>query len=618
MKERIITISIFVAVIATSVYFGFHRLESYSGVDEPLWSYDRVPQFWDAIQSMKWKYTALCDKPGVTLAAISGIGLHWVSGDPAKLGDLRYAPKSPQDLQALRSLYFDLRLPVYLFTLAMLPIFYWLIKKLLGKNIARSSIIFIGLSPVLLGISLMINADAVLWSLIPLALLSFLVYQKENNRNFLYLSGFLLGLALIDKYIANILFLFFFGLIFLKYIFEGETRGAEKYFKKAFADFGLLILVSAVTIFVFFPAVWVKPKILLDVTIYSKAFYRTWRIFFALLLLAAADTYLLKSKIISMICDPIRTRKNWLRGAVYAIALALMAFVFVNTYSGMKFFDFQPVFNFPTLELKQINARFGEPLIIMLSSFYPFLFSLIPAAAILFVLAVVRSGVRRMGKDESLPVFCLLLFILFYYLGSAASGVSPTPRYQIVLYPVASIIAAIGLGHLLDMKSLKKYFSSVRSHLAVLLILFAVSIWSLVSIRPFYLSYTSDLLPKQDILDLRNMGDGSWESAQYLNGLPDAKNIKVWADEGGVCEAFVGACSDTLKPDQLNTSFDYFVVSAGREAKSVHMAQTRLTKLNGAIEVGSLYSETNPYQFQLNVGGRSGNFVKVMKADSLP
>ena len=618
MKERIITVLIFLAIVAASFYFGFHRLESYSGVDEPLWSYGRVPQFWNAIQKMKWKSTTLCDKPGVTLAAISGIGLNWVNGDPTKLGDLRYAPKTPQDLQALRGLYFDLRLPVYLFTLAMLPVFYWLIKRLLGKQIARASIIFIGLSPVLLGISLMINADAVLWSLIPLALLSFLIYQKENNRNFLYLSGFLLGLALIDKYIANILFLFFFGLIFLKYIFEDDARGAEKYFKKAFADFGLLILVSSVTIFAFFPAVWVKPKILLDVTIYSKAFYKTWRIFFALLILAAADTYLLKSKIIGLICNPIRARKNWLRGAVYAIALALMAFVLLNTYSGMKFFDFQPVFNFPTLELKQINARFGEPLIIMLSSFYPLLFSLIPVAAILFVFAVVRSFARRMEKNESLQVFYLLMFILFYYLGSAASGVSPTPRYQIVLYPVASIIAAIGLSHFLDMKSLKKYFSSARSRAAVLLILFAVSIWSLFSIKPFYLSYTSDLLPKQDILDLRNMGDGSWEAAQYLNSLPDAKNIKVWADEGGVCEAFMGACSDTLKPNQLNTNFDYFVVSAGREAKSIRMAQTRLTKLNGAIEVGSLYSETNPCKFKLNVGGRSGNFVKVMKADSLP
>lgn len=538
----------------------------------------------------------------------------WRSDEARRLA--LHAQDSRQ-LQALHSLYFDLRLPVFLFTLAILPVFYWLIKRLLGKRIARSSIIFIGLSPVLLGISLMINADAVLWSLLPLTLLSFLVYQKENNRNFLYLSGFLLGMTLIDKYIANILFPFFFGLIFLKYIFEGDARGAEKYFKKAFADFGLLVLVSAATIFVFFPAVWVKPKTLLDVTIYSKAFYKTWRLFFALVFASAADTYLLKSKILGTICDLIRGRKNWLLGAVYAIALALMAFVLVNTYSGMKFFDFQPVFNFPTLELKQINARFGEPLIILLSSFYPLLFSLIPVVAILFVFSVVRSAARRMEKSKSMYVFYLLLFILFYYLGSAASGVSPTPRYQIVLYPVASIIAAIGLGHLLDRKSLKKYFSSARAYAAVLLILIAASVWPLISIKPFFLSYASDLLPKKYVLDLRNMGDGSWEAAQYLNSLPDAKNLKVWADEGGVCEAFMGACSDTLKPDQMNTKFDYFVVSAGREAKSIRMGETRFTKLNGSIPISNLYSKENPPEFEFEIGGRSDNFVKVIKAGSL-
>ena len=227
-------------------------------------------------------------------------------------------------------------------------------------------------------------------------------------------------MTLIDKYIANILFPFFFGLIFLKYIFEGDARGAEKYFKKAFADFGLLILVSAATIFVFFPAVWVKPKTLLDVTIYSKAFYKTWRLFFALVFASAADTYLLKSKILGTICDLIRGRKNWLLGAVYAIALALMAFVLVNTYSGMKFFDFQPVFNFPTLELKQINARFGEPLIILLSSFYPLLFSLIPVVAILFVFC--RGAIRRAPNGKKQVDVCFLSSPVHSFLLPRISG----------------------------------------------------------------------------------------------------------------------------------------------------------------------------------------------------
>lgn len=617
MKKKIVTVLFFFAIIITNFYFGFHRLENFSGVDEPLWAYDRVPQFWNAVQKMKWKSTTLCDKPGITLALISGAGLPFFHENPENLGELRYAPKTPEQLQTLKNLYFDLRLPVYLFALSMLGAFYLLIKRLLGNNIARASIVFIGLSPILLGISLMINTDAILWSLLPLTLLSFLVYQKENSRKFLYLSGFLLGLTLIDKYIGNILFPFFLGLIIFKYILDDGAPRAEDYFKKAFIDYGLLILVCAATIFVFFPNAWVKPKTLLDVTIFSKAFHHTWRVFFALVIFLAADTYLLKSKVLGMLGGQLRRHKQWLFGAIYATAFILIAFVLVNTFSGMKFFDFQPVFNFPTLELKSINLRFGEPLVIMLSSFFPLIFSLIPAVAILFLFAIVRFGTTRMKNKYSTYVFYLLLFILFYYLGSAASGVSPTVRYQIVLYPIASIIAAIGLNHLIHLESLKKYLSPARSFFVILVLLFATSVYSLKSIRPFYLSYASDLLPKKYVLDLRDMGDGSWEAAQYLNKLPDAKNLKVWSDKGGVCEAFVGNCSDSLKQSELKTEFDYFVITAGRKAKSVRMGAERFAKFNGSIGINELYSDTNAYAFRLDIDGRNGNFVKVIKAETI-
>lgn len=618
MKERIITILLFLIIIASSFYFGFHRLESFSGVDEPLWAYGRVPQFWNAIHDMRWKSTTLCDKPGVTLAAISGIGLPWVNGDPENLAQLRYAPKTSQELQTLTNLYFDLRLPIFLFALGMLFAFYLLIKRLLGKNIARASVVFMGLSPILLGISLMINADAILWSLLPMALLSFLIYQKEDNRKFLYLCGFILGLALIDKYVANVLFPFFFGLILLKYILDDENHKAENYFKKAFADFGLLLLVCAATIFVFFPAAWVKLKTLLDVTIFSKAFSSTWKPFFALALLSAADAYFLKGKVLGALCGWVRARRRWLFGFIFTAALALVAFVLVNTYSGMKIFDFQPVFAFQSTDLALINAHFGGELVIILSSFYPLIFSLIPVVAILFIFALVRSaGKAGMKTNESRQVFYLLVFILFYYVGSAIEGVSPTVRYQIVVYPFASIIAAIGLRQLLGLGRLKRYFSSAYSFPAILLLLVAAPAFSLKPIKPFYLSYASDLLPKQYVLDLRDMGDGSWEAAQYLNSLPDAKNIKVWSDKGGVCEAFVGTCSDSLKQSHLNTNFDYFVITAGREAKSLFMISKRQVALNGSLKIDQLYLQNNPYDFSINIDDRSGNFVQVIKADKI-
>ncbi|MDD3486847.1 MAG: glycosyltransferase family 39 protein [Candidatus Moranbacteria bacterium] len=616
MKERIITAILFLVVVGTSFGFGFHRLGSFSGVDEPLWVYDRVPNFWKAIGKMKWKKTALCDKPGIVLDAVSGAGLLFADGNPKEIGSWRYKPKTEEQLQAINSLYFHLRLPVFLFVLAMLVPLYALVKRWLGKPVARPSLVFIGLSPVLLGISLMVNTDALLWGLLSMSLLSFFVYQKENSRKFLCLSGFLLGLALIDKFVANILFPFFFGMIFLEYIF-GKEKDA-RYFKKSMVDFGILLLVSIATIAAFFPAAWVKPEMVLETTIFSKAFHKTWIPFFTIVALAAADAFFFRSWVSKGLGGWIRKHRKWLSATIFTAVFALVAFVFLNTYSGMKVFDFQPVFDFPSLELKDINLRFSEPLVILLSSFFPLLFSLTPLVLFFFIWAVIQAAREKLGKTEARGVLYVLVFILFYYAGSAMSGVAPTPRYQIVLYPLVSIVAAIGLAHFASTEKLKKYFVSKWAFPALLLALAAVSVWPLCSIEPHYLAYASDLLPGKYVTGLRNMGSGNWEAAQYLNSLPDAKNLKIWSDQGGVCEAFVGTCVDNLKPKNLETKFDYFVVSAGRKSKSVRRGNQieNPAEFNGSLGVNDLYDEENPYVFRLDIGGRSGNFVKVIKAEN--
>ena len=69
----------------------------------------------------------------------------------------------------------------------------------------------------------------------------------------------------------------------------------------------------------------------------------------------------------------------------------------------------------------------------------------------------------------------------------------------------------------------------------------ALNVISILMISPFYFSYTNNLLPKTYIIN-GAWGYGGYEAAQYLNNLPDAKNITVWVDVYGVCEFFVGKC----------------------------------------------------------------------------
>lgn len=615
-KQNLLAVLVFLAIFSANFYFGYSRLKTFSGIDEPLWSYGRVPTFWEKLAKGKLKSTTICDKPGITLALVSGVGLPFAPENPKKIEDLRYQPKSQADLQKINDLYFFLRLPVFLFSFLILPLFYFFTKRLLSKRTALLGVLLIGTSPILLGISLMINTDAIAWSLLPLTLLTFLIYQKENNRKFLYLTGFLLGLTLLDKYIANILFPFFFGLIFLKYILDDKTSLKQVYLKKALIDFGILILITCLTIFVFFPAAWIKPKTILDVTILSKAFYKTWPAFFAIVGLICLDVFFLKNLFCKKLLDFFNSHKKWFVHGIYFASLIFIFFVLINVFGSMLFFDFQPFFNSPSPALALINLRIGEFNGIFLSSFYPLLFGLAPIAAIFFLYAIITLAFSKKETSEKIFVAHILFFILFYYLGSALCKVSPTVRYQIVLFPLASIIAAVGIEHCLNLKKISKYFSDTGFAI-LLLVIFLASLFSLKSIDPYFLSYASNFLPKKYVLNFRDMGDGSWQAAQYLNSLPDAKNLKVWSDKGGVCEAFVGTCSDTLKRNKnADVAFDYFVITAGRKEKSLHTGVTNSSTLND-IAIEKLYADSIESQFRINIDDRSGNYVKVINATAL-
>ncbi|MFZ2226468.1 MAG: glycosyltransferase family 39 protein, partial [Candidatus Moraniibacteriota bacterium] len=268
MRKNTLHICIILLVITANLFFGLPRIAQYTAGDETLWSYDRVPKFWRSVAKANWRGTNLCDKPGITLAMISGAGLPFIP-DPRDYEKITRLPKTSEQLNAINKIYFSLRLPVYLFGLLSLFFFYFLLKRLLSDKIALFATIFIGLSPILLGISLIVNTDALLWILMPLTLFSFLIYQKENNRKFLYLAGFILGLGILDKFVANLLFPFLLALVFVKYIFSDFENDEHKvaYFQKAMRDYLILVAISLLTIFVFYPSAWIKPKELLNTTI---------------------------------------------------------------------------------------------------------------------------------------------------------------------------------------------------------------------------------------------------------------------------------------------------------------------------------------------------------------
>jgi len=55
--------------------FGAYNIGKFAAVDEALWNFGRTPEFWKEIRKANWNGTRISDKPGITVAMISGIGM---------------------------------------------------------------------------------------------------------------------------------------------------------------------------------------------------------------------------------------------------------------------------------------------------------------------------------------------------------------------------------------------------------------------------------------------------------------------------------------------------------------------------------------------------------------
>ncbi|MGB2791420.1 MAG: hypothetical protein WBC29_02620, partial [Candidatus Moraniibacteriota bacterium] len=200
-----------------------------------------------------------------------------------------------------------------------------------------------------------------------------------------------------------------------------------------------------------------------------------------------------------------------------------------------------------------------------------------------------------------------------YYLASAVNFVDATVRYQISLYPLASIIAAIGVSQCY--KWTRTRFRADISVIAIVII--ACSSGSLLLIRPYFFSYASSFLPRQHILNMKDMGNGSYEASQHLNALPEAERLSIWTDKVAVCEHFVGRCSYSIKQKNLQEQhFDYFVLSFGRRQKSLGFTNLRQVTDADFLRAMTFYDSDDFEGQSIFIGGRTANFIKIIRNNS--
>ena len=364
------------------------------------------------------------------------------------------------------------------------------------------------------------------------------------------------------------------------------------------------------TFFLLYPAVWVNPKMLLGGTFLSKAFETTWPFFAGLIFLIVLDIFLFKNIILKWILNSISKYKKLLVRTFTLIFLALIVFVLINTYSGMRFFDFQGILSSPK-GIGSVKGIFDSYAGAILADTYSLIFGISPLALLALIIALVFNFKEKTTYDrKKIIIFYFTLFIIFYYLASSVNDVAATVRYQIALYPLAFIMSAIGISHITSQKNIKKYFPKILTCILVVII----SAVGMLIMRPFYFAYASSLLPQQYLLNFKDMGDGSYEAANYLNRLPDAHSLIVWSDKGAVCESFAGDCLTGYTQKELrNIRFDYFIASTGRKSKSTKISSS----FKNGLDFQNLYDPKSPSDFNLIIGNRTENFVKILNGNSV-
>lgn len=598
--------------MAVTFSFGIQSLEKASLTDEHYWTFDRTPKFWKKlVVEKKFSGTRRSDKPGVTLMVLSGPSL-LTMGFPKE--------RIETSTQEFLEINFAYRLPVLLFMVFSLPVFYFLVKRLLNKRSALLTSLFVGSSPVLIGISRIVNPDSLLWVFSAWSILSFFIFLKEKkeSRKWILWSGFFMGLALLTKYVATFIFVFFLGIIFLELIFKEDTKdklAMKKELKRLTTGFLGFIFISLATFTALYPATWSKPSRILKGTFFSEAFEPIWPFFAVILGLLFIDVILFRTGVVSFILGHISKQRKLLGRASFSFFVVIIFTALINAHLGQKWFNFERVLASP-----KSSHQTESILSIFVSNFYPLLFAISPVILFFITWFLIRviMGKVDFSENRAKIVLYLIVFILLYYTGSVFSQVASVIRYQIILYPVILIVGAICAEDFFRVIAGFMKNESINKKVAFSILLIIPLLMPLVFSRPFYMAYASFLLPGEYYLDLKDMGYGSLEAAERLNSIPNAEKISIWTDKRGVCDFFVGNCLyDYNFKEMKDIDIDYYVISSGGASRANRLGEVR-TRGDSVHEkeFRNLYA-TEELFWKLEMAERENNFVKIIKTDAI-
>jgi hypothetical protein len=231
-------------------------------IDEALWTHERIPRFFQNIQEREFENTRVSDKPGVTITLAGGTALFRFSPSPTE--ERQYDPQA----EALSTAF---RLPILLTATLLLFFLFLFVSRATNPTIGALTVLLAGTAPVLIGVSRILNPDALLWGFFSLSFFAYFAFLRTQRRQDILWSGFFFGLALLTKYVSNFLLIFFIALTPLLLANTRSPEAMRRHLLKRLEPLLLFFLVGIGTFFVLYPATWMRPDRLLKATFLSQA-----------------------------------------------------------------------------------------------------------------------------------------------------------------------------------------------------------------------------------------------------------------------------------------------------------------------------------------------------------
>ena len=621
IQKNLKSIILLILVITIFIGSGLYHLNQFETSDEHFWRLERIPQYWTVISTGNLKQTYINDKPGVSIAIISGMGLPFVSQDKSSYNSTQ---------EFTMTLNYALRLPLLLFNgLVMLPLLFWLLACAFNRRIASIGIILIGVNPILIGISQIINPDALLWSFSAGAILAFFALLKTNEKKFIVITGLLTGAALLSKYTANLLFIFYIIIAGLHLIYS-DIPNIKKWLQTLLKNYLHIFLISILIFVILLPATLFDFSLFLCGTILSPPLKPVIIPLAIIITLFVIDAFLLKAKVTIFITKILRKIQTPILYLSILPLLFLVLFALINAWTDAHFIaldnlketvaDTQKLI-FPMLEGLPAPVYFlGE---IAIQSFN-ILFALTPIILLFATTTIILVFLKKIPKKYfTVIIFCTII-PFFFFVGGLLTETFVNIRYALMLIPLFAILASIGLNIIFTLFTRRDaiYLSGRQvNHVSTTLffifltIIFFIQGVSVYLSAPYYFNYQSIFLPKKFILT-DSWSYGIFEATQYLNSLPNAKDLTIWSDRKAICYYFVGNCIMRRKIDTTKNLPDYFIVT--RRGVLRHHFKW-LDPLSTPYSVDTVYSKeilNNPV-WQLNILDRPKNYIKIIKTQDI-